>query len=68
MSYQEIHRRRLALQAALEEQDTAVATAEPPEWQQVRLRRHPQEDGASGVQYQKCGGGRRIIRKKIGGG
>mgnify|MGYP001606552548 CR=1 FL=1 len=42
---------------------------DPPDGQQVRLRVcwDNEYTRAAGITYQRCGGGRRIIRKKKGG-
>ena len=76
MTFQQITERRIALTEELDREERVLATA-------GRYAANPQysdEDGvclctasedccheAGGVRYQKCGGGRRVLRKKIGG-
>jgi hypothetical protein len=66
MSYAEIVERRLALDTELDHQEVRATTADYPEWQQVSVRDRA-DDAGDGIIRQRCGGGYRIIRKKIGG-
>ncbi len=56
--------------AEQEAQDRQQDTAELPEEQQARLHNAGAEHEITtryGVQYQRCGGGRRVIRRNHGG-
>ena len=66
LTFKEITERRIALQ--LEQDGRSKLCIESPEWLQSYLKYLSENyyDGG-GVIYQKCGGGRRIIRKSIGG-
>jgi hypothetical protein len=58
-----VHDIELAREAA-----TALQTTDAPEHLQVQFHTTDVDTQiACGVTYQKCGGGRRIIRKRIGG-
>lgn len=64
MPMEELTRRRLALFADLARKDEEPQAADEDE---SRVRLHVCADdtatAATGVRYQKCGGGRRVIRK-----
>jgi len=72
-TYEEIARRRIELFSQFEDQDNewdgngfgTPTQIELPEEQQVRLHVGADSDIALnyGVTYQKCGGGRRVIRR-----
>lgn len=70
MTYPEIVERRLALFGLRSESVVLVLEADLPEYLQVYLRPVPSDTAkySNGVVYQRCGGGRRVIRKRIGGG
>lgn len=69
-SYAEIAARRLELLRALERLEAEGTDVELPECQQVRLHTGADDNitRSYGVTYQRCGGGRRVIRKRMGGG
>ncbi len=67
-TFAEIQSARLALTARLDRHPDQAFAAELPEWQQVQPRHvDDRTDTSCGILYQPCGGGRRVIRKKIGG-
>ncbi len=56
---------RLLEQVLREQEADAAACASPVNLK--HCRDHSPDANSGGVIFQKCGGGRRIIRKKIGG-
>lgn len=78
MTYQQIRDARIVLDEELDLEEEARQRGprlrlrasdegELPDWQQFCLREGEDTDRNGGVTYQRCGGGRRIIRKRIGG-
>ena len=63
-----IEARRRDMDSRLCEQaEAAMFAADPPEWCQVNTRQVSEYNRDGGVTFQRCGGGRRVIRKRIGG-
>lgn len=68
-TFAEIHAARIALDAQLDAPIILPFVAEPPAWQQVNVRHRADDTQQSaGIMFQQCGGGRRIIKKKVAGG
>lgn len=68
MTFQEITARRVAMQAVpVHEESHQGGYCTPPEWQQVSVRANGEDDTHTTEVRQRCGGGYRILRKRIGG-
>jgi len=65
MTFQEITQRRIALQVPQHDESNTYGQPEPPDWQRVFMRDRSEDDGV--ILRQRCGGGYRVLRKKIGG-
>jgi hypothetical protein len=67
MTFSEITQRRLVLDSQLDR--PLRISIEPPEWQQVNYENAVLTyTDEAGIVHQRCGGGCRIVRKRIGGG
>lgn len=65
MTLAEITRRRVELNAQLDKPKPKTEN-ELPEYALVYIRQGNDRTEVGGTVYQQCGGGRRILRKKIG--
>lgn len=65
MTFEEITRRRIELGRSAEKLVEGSTECDIPAWMRVALKKRVQS--IEGIAYQRCGGGRRVIRKKLGG-